>query len=219
VDPWRSIDLYCERTDASFWSEPLNAISNLAFILAAVLIVQRVREAQGRLPWDAAVLAGLAALVGAGSFLFHTFATVWGRWLDLGTIAAFIYAFLAACLVRVAGLTWRGMLAGLVLYGVFERAVLASVPRDALGGSLLYLPALVALVALGAFAWRRGHPAARGLASAAGVFVVAIAIRTADLPLCGSWPAGTHFLWHLATAWVLYLAATAMLAPRGAPSR
>ena len=76
MDPWRSIDLYCERTDASFWSEPLNALTNLAFLVAAILIARWARRERGRLSWDAAVLAALAALVGVGSFLFHTFATL-----------------------------------------------------------------------------------------------------------------------------------------------
>ncbi|MGH8698973.1 MAG: hypothetical protein ACREVS_20975, partial [Burkholderiales bacterium] len=128
MDPWRSIDLYCERTDAGFWSEPLNALANLAFLVAAILIAHRARRERGRLGWDATLLAALTALVGMGSVLFHTFATVWGRWLDLAFIAAFVYALLAVCLVRVAGLGWRGVLAGLVLYAVFERSVLAAVP-------------------------------------------------------------------------------------------
>ncbi|MGH8698519.1 MAG: hypothetical protein ACREVS_18685, partial [Burkholderiales bacterium] len=127
-------------------------------------------------------------------------------------------ALLAVCLVRVAGLGWRGVLAGLVLYAVFERSVLAAVPLGALGGSLLYLPPALALAASAGYARHRAHPAASRLAAAAGVFAVAIAVRTLDLPLCRAWPAGTHFLWHLLTAWVLYLAATAVLAPRGAPS-
>ena len=29
------VDLYCERTDPGYWSEPLNALSNASFILAA----------------------------------------------------------------------------------------------------------------------------------------------------------------------------------------
>ena len=218
MDPWRSIDLYCERTDVSFWSEPLNAFTNLAFLVAAILIANRARREHGRLAWDAAVLGLLAALVGLGSFLFHTFATVWGRWLDLVFIAAFVYVFFALCLVRVVGLGWRGVLAGLVLYAVFERGVLATVPRGTMGGSLLYVPPVLALAALAWCARHRGNRAAPRLAAAFGLFAVAIAVRTVDLPLCRGWPTGTHFLWHLLTAWVLYLAATAVLAPRGAPS-
>jgi hypothetical protein len=217
VDPWRRLDLYCERTDASFWSEPLNAASNLAFLVAAFLIVRRVRQARGALPWDAAALAGLAALVGVGSFLFHTFATVWGRWLDLAFIAIFIYVFLARFLARAAGLGWPGVLAGLAVYAVFERAILGAVPRGGpWWGSTLYVPPLLALAGLAVYAWRRKDPAAGRLAAAAGIFLGAVAIRTADLPLCERWPTGTHFLWHLVVPCVLYLAATAIFTPRGA---
>ncbi len=218
MDPWARIDLYCERTDPSFWSEPLNALTNLAFLIAAILVVNRARRERGRLAWDAALLAALTALVGAGSFLFHTFATVWGRWLDLVFIAAFVYVLLALCLVRFARLGWRGVLAGLVLYAIVERGMLAAVPPGTMGGSLLYLPPVLALAALAWYARHRVHPAASRLAAAVGVFAVAIAVRTVDLPLCRVWPTGTHFLWHLLTAWVLYLAATAVLAPRGARS-
>lgn len=219
MDPWARVDLYCERIDASFWSEPLNALTNLAFLVTALLIARRARRDHGKLGRDAAVLAGLAALVGAGSFLFHTFATVWGRWLDLVFIAAFVYVLLALCLVRVAGLGWRGVLAGLVVYAVLERGVLAALPAGMLGGSVLYLPPVLALAAAAGYARHLGQAAAPRLAAAVGVFVVAIAVRTLDLPLCRAWPTGTHFLWHLLTAWVLYLAATAVLAPKGAPGR
>jgi hypothetical protein len=96
--------------------------------------------------------------------------------------------------------------------------VLAAVPPGTLGGSLLYVPPVLALAALAWYARHRAHPAAPRLAAAVGVFAVAIAVRTLDLPLCPAWPIGTHFLWHLFTAWVLYLAATAVLAPRRGPS-
>jgi hypothetical protein len=31
------VDNYCERTGAGFWAEPLNAISNASFLVAAAL--------------------------------------------------------------------------------------------------------------------------------------------------------------------------------------
>ena len=33
------IDIYCERIGAEFWAEPLNAISNLGFIVSAALLI------------------------------------------------------------------------------------------------------------------------------------------------------------------------------------
>ena len=32
VDWFRAVNGYCERTDASYWSEPVNALSNAAFL-------------------------------------------------------------------------------------------------------------------------------------------------------------------------------------------
>ena len=36
MDLTRAIDIYCERIDTAFWAEPVNAVTNLAFILAAL---------------------------------------------------------------------------------------------------------------------------------------------------------------------------------------
>ena len=39
-----AIDLYCERTSAAFWAEPVNALSNLAFVTAALALVLLLRS-------------------------------------------------------------------------------------------------------------------------------------------------------------------------------
>ena len=44
TDWFETIDAYCERTDATLWSEPLNALSNLAFIAAFVASVYCYRR-------------------------------------------------------------------------------------------------------------------------------------------------------------------------------
>jgi hypothetical protein len=209
MDPWRQIDLYCERTDPGFWSEPANAITNAAFLLAAVLVWRGAVDAQPR-GRDARLLAALIGLIGAGSFLFHTLATVWAAWLDQGAIALYIYVFLWLFLARVAGLRWWGALGGLGVFAVASRALTAQFPPGSFNGSYAYLPALLALGLLTAYAWRRGHAGAARLAAAAGVFVLAIALRTVDQLLCAAWPLGTHFAWHCLIALVAYLTATAL---------
>lgn len=209
MDPWRQIDLYCERTDPGFWSEPANAITNAAFLLAAVLVWRGAVDAQPR-GRDARLLAALIGLIGAGSFLFHTLATVWAAWLDQGAIALYIYVFLWLFLARVAGLRWWGALGGLGVFAVASRALTAQFPPGSFNGSYAYLPALLALGLLTAYAWRRGHGGAARLAAAAGVFVLAIALRTVDQLLCAAWPLGTHFAWHCLIALVAYLTATAL---------
>ena len=37
------IDNYCERIDPAFWSEPVNALTNLSFLLVAAIMLYRVR--------------------------------------------------------------------------------------------------------------------------------------------------------------------------------
>jgi hypothetical protein len=96
------IDAYCERIDASFWSEPVNALSNAAFIAAAALAFLRWRRAGGA-DGPALYLIILVAIVGTGSFLFHTFANRWSRLADVIPIALFIYSYFFRAMRRFLG--------------------------------------------------------------------------------------------------------------------
>ena len=42
------LDVYCERTDPSLWSEPLNVVTNLAFLAAAALLWRQAGRGAGR---------------------------------------------------------------------------------------------------------------------------------------------------------------------------
>ena len=80
MDLNESIDIYCERTNASFWAEPFNAISNISFIIAALLalmLYRRYLKKGAKNDVHINILIALCFTVGVGSFLFHTFATVW----------------------------------------------------------------------------------------------------------------------------------------------
>ena len=68
------IDLYCERVTPSFWAEPVNALSNMAFLIAAYAAFDLWRR-EGK--DDPAILALIVVVtvVGLGSFSFHTMAT------------------------------------------------------------------------------------------------------------------------------------------------
>ena len=213
VDPWARIDLYCERTDPGFWAEPANALTNAAFLIAAAILWRHAAGAPPARARDARVLAALIGLIGVGSFLFHTLATVWASWVDQGAIALYIYAFLWLFLARVARLPWWGALGGLGVFAVVSRVVTAPFPPGSFNGSYAYLPALVALALLAAYTWRRSRPGAVRLVVATGAFVVAIVFRSVDQTACDIWPLGTHFIWHCLIALVAYLTATAVRPP------
>ena len=82
------IDLYCERCGPGLLAEPLNATTNLAFLIAAWaawVLARRLNSLSGGIQG----LIFLTVSLGIGSALFHTFATAWARVLDVVPILLF----------------------------------------------------------------------------------------------------------------------------------
>jgi hypothetical protein len=202
---------YCERTSTDWTAEPLNALSNLAFFYWAWRLWREAGDGPPGLVRAQRALALLLALVGAGSLVFHTLATVWGSILDVACIGIFNVVFLVLFLRLAARWRTAWAVAGGVGFVVLDRISGALLPADAINGSLMYLPALIVLFALTAYARTLDARAGRGMAAAAGVFCVSLLARSVDQSLCTAWPPGTHWFWHLLNAWVLYTLATAML--------
>jgi hypothetical protein len=205
------IDLYCERTDASIWAEPANALTNAAFLLAAAAAFVRWRRDGGRdLPALALIVVVVA--VGLGSFAFHTAATRGAMLADVIPIAIFIYGYLLLALRHFMHLSRGVAIAIVVAYAAGAQALSWLAPSGALNGSADYLPALLALIAV---AQATPGPARRDLVLAAMIFTLSLALRTIDAAACEAFPLGTHFLWHLLNAAVLYvLLRAAMRHPR-----
>ena len=195
------IDLYCERTDASFWAEPANALTNAAFLVAAAASFWLWRRAGGR-DWPVLALIIVVVAVGVGSFAFHTLATRGAVLADVIPIAIFIYGYLLLALHRLLPLPLGVSAAIVVVYAIGAQAISWLAPPGVLNGSVSYLPALAALIVVTVAT--RG-PARRGLEWAAMIFSVSLALRTVDLAVCDTFPLGTHFAWHLLNAVVLYV--------------
>ncbi len=134
----RAIDLYCERLGPGLWAEPLNAVTNLAFILAGILLVAALRRAEPPVRRDPAILGlvALVFLVGIGSGLFHTFATVWAVLADVIPVALFILLYMYLALYRFAALPvgthflWH-LLNAVVLYSLTRTMMAAGMARGA----------------------------------------------------------------------------------------
>ncbi len=199
MDWTQSIDAYCERTDPGLWSEPLNALSNLAFLLAAVVMWRRSRDA-GPAP---RLLCAILFAIGLASGLWHTVARAWAGALDSAAIAVFILVYVYAA--NRVFLGWRrraafsGMLAVLP-YAAAAGYLFAQLPFFAISAG--YWP--VALLIAGYAAALRHEPAlARGLALGAGLLVLSLSLRSLDGVLCAGLPMGTHYLWHVLNALLL----------------
>lgn len=195
MDWFREVDNYCERLDASYWSEPFNAITNASFLIAA-LICWRLIGARHDL--GARLLTLTLAAIGVGSYLFHTHAQVWAGLADVLPIQLFILIYVYFATVRFFDLPrWAGLLAVALLipYAMLVSRGVAAVAGP-LNGSVSYAPVPI-LIAAYAVALRARAPAtARGLAIGAAILVVSLFFRTIDAAACPALPIGTHFLWH-----------------------
>lgn len=232
------VDAYCERIDAGFWAEPLNAVSNVAFIIAAAAAFLRWRRA-GAGDGPALGLILLVATVGVGSFLFHTFANRWSRLADVIPIVVVIYSYFGLAMRRFLGLRMLAALAATAAFAVLNAgfmqgwvAAFGARGLDLANNSIGYFPAALALFGVGGAligpaaraasspalaAARRG--AGRALLVAGSVFVLSLFFRIVDLAVCDRAPFGTHFLWHLLNALVLFILVEAAIRFRAGAAR
>ncbi|PYG32309.1 ceramidase domain-containing protein [Pelagimonas varians] len=209
MDWFAPIDLYCERLGVGLWDEPLNALSNLAFPLAALWAWLTARSLdQKRL--IVAVLCLLAAMIGLGSFLFHTFANHWSEYADVVPIWSFVGLYVLTAIALVGGVAPGRLVRIAIIAGVITTIVVlattggapgdADHSHDPLNGSTQYAPALIALLVFSAITLWRGHPIRFWAVAATVIFVASLGFRTADLHLCAAVPMGTHFMWHVLNA-------------------
>lgn len=190
-----TLSLYCERLGPGLLAEPLNALSNLAFLWVAALAWRHAGPHR-----DQSLLAALLTAIGLGSLLFHLLATPLAQLFDVLPIALFQLTYLYLYQRRVARLGPAVSGGWLLIYVVALAA--ASQAPDVLNGSLAYAPAALALLILGVVHIRLR--ARLEVLGAALLFLVSLSARTLDLIMCGRWPYGTHFLWHLCNATMLY---------------
>lgn len=202
------IDIYCERVTATFWAEPVNALTNLAFLIAAWAL-WRLRD--GELAPTLLILT--LATIGIGSFLFHTFATRWAAAADVLPILVFQLLFLWMYLRRRVG--WGALAAVALIAAYLALGIMAARHLPAINGSQGYVPALFGLLALGLHHAASATAGRYDLLIAAAVFALSLTFRTIDQAVCAGFPLGTHFAWHVLNALVLYLAARPLV--RGGP--
>jgi len=216
MDWTRYIDGYCERTDPGYWSEPVNAVTNAAFLIAALVMWWRTRGLG--LPLATTLVVILAA-IGIGSYLFHTHATVWASTADVVPIGIFILVYVYAANRDY----WRWPVWGAALgtaafipYAIVLTPAFSALPFFEI--SAFYWPVPLLIAAYAVVLRRRAPETARGLAIGAAILVVSLTFRSLDEVLCAQIPLGTHFMWHilngLMLGWMIEVYRRHMLASR-----
>jgi hypothetical protein len=197
------LDFYAERTGPGLWAEPVNLLTNAAFLVAAWFAWQLVAPHRDR---GGMLLVILIALIGIGSALFHSFATRWALLCDVVPIVLYQLTYLVVYIRRVrSGPAWESVVAISLFMGMSWLAGQFPLPAFS-----LYLPGLAFLVVIALDARARHHPKSHLWLAAAILFALSLTFRTLDPYVEFVFQTGSHFLWHLCNAGVLYLTVRAL---------
>ena len=232
--------IYCERgTSEALWAEPINVISNAGFFLAALIFWQLLlwRPPEKRSA-DHYLFVALVFAICFGSIAFHVYADQASALADVIPIGVFMLVYLGFALNRFLNVPpgwtvflvvlFAGLTAAATQIHCWDGGVgFASAAPDGakvcMNGSVGYLPALGALIVVSMLLMERRHKAAPYVLAATLIFMVSILLRSLDMAYCSSIvvegrDTGTHFIWHLLNALVLFLLMRASLETETKPS-
>lgn len=195
------IDLYCERVNPGYFDEPVNALSNIAFLIAAVY-AWRYSKRHSVEQFEINLLIVMMVAIGLGSLSFHVFANRISQLADLLPVFLFQLLYLWVYTNNVWKFSWpmRVVMLLLLLSSIF----ISSLYDDFLNGSLLYAPTLTVLLIISLYHSIISKPEAGLAITAAIIFVLSLIFRTIDNELCEAVTTGSHFMWHLLNGVVIY---------------
>lgn len=172
---------WCERVSAGLFREPVNALSNLGFMVAGIVmfrVLTRDRPTQSSrnqfhgLTPVAVLYAGATTYLGAGSLLMHGTHTAWGAWADNVGMVGYI---LVPWLVNVAEM---GRWSSRRLFGAYSvllviYAIGYALWGDKLGINLDLFELSIALWGVSELLYRFWSPAVRVVSGLLGVAIAA----------------------------------------------
>ena len=183
---------YCEQLLQLGW-EPINTVTNLAFIIAGLAAFYALRKQPGALKF---VLPFLLILIGLGSGWWHIGHTHSGDIAD--TLAIMLFASVAGVLLlKKIFQSWAIVIPAFV---VLLAATLFAEQQPYLNGSLPYIVLLLGFIIGGIFYIKKFSKSRTLITTAAFTFALAIAFRSIDMVVCSELAIGTHFLWHVLVA-------------------
>ncbi len=198
---------YCERQGPGAFAEPVNTITNAAFLIAGILAFREIQK-HTQISRGTQALPWMLGVVAIGSALYHTIRSPYTLVIDAVPLFAFILWAIFLLLRQSLGTECP---AAIIVTGFVALEILLSaiVPQEFLNGSIRHAFALafsgfvVLIIArrFGKIAWRAVPVLV--------FYALAVICRTVDPLVCSSFPIGTHFLWHVfgatASFFVAYL--------------
>lgn len=196
---------FCEEQICHIIGQPANTWSNIGYFIAAYFLIRSTHLARCRFSF-----AAITILLGLGSTIFHMSGTLWAKKLDVGSM------LLLSSLVLIMGVEEYFRLSKKVTVALYFLLVAISVPWIGYGkaGGNIFLVGLATAVFLQVLLAKRRLitlAAKKLLTRTLLVFAIALMINKADQTGLLCWPDNHiftgHGLWHLMTAYCIYLGA------------
>ncbi len=197
----------CERAALGPLAEPLNVLSSFAFMFVAVAIYRhyhRHEDIKGKWIWDVHALTFITFIIGFNSVVFHAFPSPLTEMADTLTIVLFIILYFWCVLFRIGRTTKFQAFVCFVAFVGFSHMLVAQFPHS-LNDSIGYLSSMIALIVIAVHLYLKARPSATHFLMASIVGVVSLFCRAIDREICPMVPTGTHFLWHMLNATLLYI--------------
>ncbi len=177
----------------------LNQFSNVAFFIGAIYIGYLWKRYHS-CDYYSLTLIILVALIGLGSFIFHTFPSDATIWIDLVPIQLFGLSYFAYIGTKYFRASKVKVFLALIAFFVVRQYWIVYMPRGAIGGGITHIPTLFLLLLCSFLLLFKYKKFSVMLLSACIVYVLALVTRAFDKELSLALPVGVHWIWHILTA-------------------
>ena len=195
------MDFYCERTNQQIFNEPVNAISNIFFIIVSLSLIKILRKNQSNKIYYIQPI--LIFFIGIGSFLFHLNPNMITLYLDVIPIFLFSLSFIFFFNRDVININ---NLNNALLFLLFFFLFLFITPKlnyEILNGSEFYFANYFFLGIYTIWLYFKKSDFFQLLLLGFIFFNLSILLRSLDNHICEYFSIGTHFLWHFLNAYLL----------------
>jgi hypothetical protein len=197
----------CERTGLGIIAEPMNVLSSFMFMIVAVSIYRyyhKHEDLEHKWIWDIHALTFITFMIGVCSTVFHANPTPVTEMFDESSIVLFIVLYFWSVLFRIGRCTMFQAGICFVAFVGFSHMLVSQFPH-AMNDSIGYLSSMIALIMIAVYLHLKARPSSQHFLIAALVGVVSLFCRAIDRDICPEFPLGTHFLWHVLNATLLYI--------------
>ena len=195
------MDFYCERTNGQIFNEPVNAISNIFFIIVSLSLIKILRKNQSNKIYYIQPI--LIFFIGIGSFLFHLNPNIITLYSDVIPIFLFSLSFIFFFNRDIININYLNNALLFLLFFFLFLFITPKLNYEILNGSEFYFANYFFLTMYTIWLYLKKSDFFQLLLLGFIFFNLSILLRSLDNHICEYFSIGTHFLWHFLNAYLL----------------